>query len=54
MEKGKCKNITNRNPGYLESSELSFPNTARHGYPNSLEKQDLDLKITSHDADRGF
>jgi hypothetical protein len=28
----------------LASSELNTPTTASHGYPNTLEKQDLDLK----------
>jgi hypothetical protein len=37
----------------MASSEPSSPITASHGYSNTLEKQVLDLKITSHDADRG-
>ena len=44
MVKGKCKNLTDRNQGYLTSLELSTPTTASPGYPNTLEKQDLDLK----------
>jgi hypothetical protein len=51
MEKGKHKNFTNRNQG---SSKPSSPTTASPGYPNTPEKQDLVLKIVSHDADRGL
>jgi hypothetical protein len=54
MAKGKGKNLTNRNRGYLASSEPSYSTTASPGYSQQLEKQGLDLKITSHDADRGF
>ena len=42
--KGKCKNLTNRNQDYLASSEPSTPTTASPGYPDTREKQDLDLK----------
>ena len=42
MVKGKHKNLTNRNQGYLASSEPNSPTTASTGYPNTLEKQDLD------------
>jgi hypothetical protein len=42
--KGKCKNLTNRNQGYLVSSEPSSCTTASLGYPNTLEKQDVNLK----------
>jgi hypothetical protein len=44
MERGKGKNKSNRNQGYLASSEPSFPTTTIPGYPNTLEKQDSDLK----------
>ena len=44
MGKGKRKNLTNRNQGYLASSEPSSPTTARPGYTNTLKKQGLDLK----------
>ena len=44
MVKGKRKNLTNRNQDYLASSELSTPTTASPQYPNTPEKQDLDLK----------
>jgi hypothetical protein len=54
MVKGKYKNVTNRNQGYLASSKPSSSTTTIPGYPNTLEKQDLDLKITSHGADRGL
>ena len=44
MVKGKHKNPTNRNQGHMATSEPSSPTTASPGYPNTLEKQDLDLK----------
>jgi hypothetical protein len=44
MAKGKGKNLTNRNRGYLAISEPSYPNTASPGYLQQLEKQGLDLK----------
>jgi hypothetical protein len=44
MAKDKLKHLTNRNQGYLASSEPSSPTTASPGYPITLEKQDLDLK----------
>jgi hypothetical protein len=44
MERGKSKNISNRNQGFLASSEHSSPTTASPGYPNTPEKQDSDLK----------
>ena len=44
MAKGKGKNLSNRNQGYLASSEPSSPTTASPGYPNTQEKQDSDLK----------
>jgi hypothetical protein len=44
MAKGKDKNISNRNQGYLASSEPSSPTTLSPGYPNTPEKQDSDLK----------
>jgi hypothetical protein len=42
--RGKLKNLSNRNQGYFASSESSSPTTASPGYPNTLGKQDLDLK----------
>jgi hypothetical protein len=44
MAKGKCKNLINRNQDHSALSELSIPTTASPGYPNTPEKQDLDLK----------
>ena len=44
MTRGKGKNISNRNQGYMASSETSSPNTASPGYSNTTEKQDSDLK----------
>jgi hypothetical protein len=40
---GKCKN-SNRNQGYLTSSEPNSPTIASPGYPNTSGKQDSDLK----------
>jgi hypothetical protein len=42
--RGKGKNLSNRNQGYLASSEPSSHTTASPGYPNTPEKQDSDLK----------
>jgi hypothetical protein len=44
MSKGKCKNLTNRNQDYLAPSEPNYPTTVSPGYPNTQEKQDMDLK----------
>jgi hypothetical protein len=44
MARGKHKNISNRIRGYLAPSETSFPTTSSPGFPNTPEKQDLDLK----------
>ena len=44
MARGKGKNISNRNQGYLASSELSSPTTTSPGCTNTPEKQDSDLK----------
>jgi hypothetical protein len=44
MAKGKHKNLTNRNQDHSASSEPRTPTTASPGYPNTLEKQDSDLK----------
>jgi hypothetical protein len=52
MAGGKPKNISNRNQGYLASSEPSFPTTASPEYINTPEKQDSGLK--SHESDREF
>jgi hypothetical protein len=45
MARGKGKNISNRNQGYLASSELSSPTTASPEHPNTPKKQDSDLKL---------
>jgi hypothetical protein len=45
MARGKDKNISNRNQGYLASSEPNSPTTASPGYPITLGKQDSDLKL---------
>jgi hypothetical protein len=44
MAKGKHKNLTNRNQNHSASSEPSTPTTESPGYPNTPEKQNLDLK----------
>jgi hypothetical protein len=54
MIRSKGKNISNRNQGYLPSSESSSSTTVSHRHHNTQEKQDSDLKITSHDDDRGI
>jgi hypothetical protein len=41
---GKHKSLTNRNQDYLASSEPRSPIRVRPRYPNTTEKQDLDLK----------
>jgi hypothetical protein len=38
MSKGKDKNISNRNEGYLASLEHSSSTTVNPGYPNTPEK----------------
>jgi hypothetical protein len=44
MAGGKCKNKSNRNQGYLASSELNSPTIKSLGYTITPEKQDMDLK----------
>jgi hypothetical protein len=44
MVGGKCKNISNRNQGYLASSKPNSPTISSPGYTITLEKQDSDLK----------
>jgi hypothetical protein len=44
VERSKGNNISNRNLGYLASSEPSSPITVRVVFPNRPEKQDSDLK----------
>jgi hypothetical protein len=54
MMKVKVKILTNRKQDHSASSEPSTPTRASPVYTNTPEKQDSDLKITSHDAGRGF
>jgi hypothetical protein len=54
MAGSKHKSISNRNQGYLASSEQNSPTILSPGYTITPKKQDSDLKITSHDADRGL
>ena len=44
MEKGKHKNATIRNQVHMATSEVSSLTTASPRYPNTPEKQELDLK----------
>jgi DNA anti-recombination protein RmuC len=44
MAGGKHKNTSNRNQGYLASLEPNSLTKASPGYPNTLEKQDSDIK----------
>ena len=44
MEKGKLKNLTNRNQGHSPSPEPSTPTLPTPGHPNTPKKLDLDLK----------
>ena len=44
MGRGKGKDISNRNRGYLAALEPSSSTTVSPGYPNTPGKQDFDLK----------
>ena len=44
MRRGKSKNTSHRNQGYVASPEPSSPTIASPGYTTILEKQDSDLK----------
>jgi hypothetical protein len=44
MAGGKHKNISNRNQGYLASSQLKSSTIVSPGYTITPEKQDMDLK----------
>ena len=44
MAKGKRRNETNRNQGNMAASKPNSPTMASPEYPNTPEKQDLDLK----------
>ena len=52
--KGKSKIITNRNQANMGPSEPSSPTIANPAYSITSEKQELDLKTTSHIADGGL
>jgi hypothetical protein len=54
MAKGKDRKLTNRNQGYIASSEPSSPTTANSGYPQHTRKVRFGFKIVPHDADRGL
>ena len=43
MANGKCKNLTKRNQDHLPSSEPSTPTSTSPGYPDTQEKQHLNL-----------
>jgi septal ring factor EnvC (AmiA/AmiB activator) len=45
MANSKHKNLTNGNQDHSPSSEPSTPTSASPGYPNTLEKQDSNLKL---------
>ena len=45
MAKGKHKNPTNKNQGYVATSEPSSPTTPSSRYSNKPEKQEMDLKL---------
>ena len=44
MAKGKCRSIINRNQGIMLASEPNYPTIESPGYPNTPEKQEMDLK----------
>jgi hypothetical protein len=44
MAEGKHKNRSNRNQGYLSSSEPNSPTIVSPGYTITPEKQEMDLK----------
>jgi hypothetical protein len=44
MARGKIKNRSNRNQGYLASSRLNSPTIVSPGYTITPEKQDTDPK----------
>jgi hypothetical protein len=44
MARSKGRNISNRNQGYLASSEPSSPTTVSSGYTNTPEKKNSNLK----------
>jgi hypothetical protein len=44
MAGGKLKNRSNRNQGYLASSELNTPTISSVGFTITSEEQDMELK----------
>jgi hypothetical protein len=54
MERGKHKDISNRNQCHLASTEPSSPTTAIPGYPNTPKKARFSPKISSHEDVRGL
>jgi hypothetical protein len=44
MERDYRMNLNNRNQGYLALSEFSYPTIVSPRCPNTMEKQDSDLK----------
>jgi len=44
MARSKHRNPSNRNQDYMASSEPNSPTKANTEYPNTPQKQDLDLK----------
>jgi len=44
MARGKHRNPSNRNQDYMASLEPNSPTKTNMEYPNTPEKQDLDLK----------
>jgi hypothetical protein len=44
MVKGKLNNLNNRKRDHSPSSEPNTPSSPSPGHPNTLEKQDPDLK----------
>jgi hypothetical protein len=54
MAGGKHRNKSNRNQGYLSSSEPNSPTIASPEYTITPEKARFGYKITSHDDDRGL
>ena len=54
MTGGKRKKRSNRNQGYLTSSEPNFPTIASPGYTITPENQDMDLKSLLMMMMKGF
>jgi hypothetical protein len=50
--KGKHRNFTNKNQGYMSSSKTQFSHNINSWIPKHTGKARLGFKIISHDADR--